>query len=48
MLLVIDYIPGSVSPRVSTTDDMVFAVNMPPNKKKNNKKKEKIGIFQRL
>ena len=43
----IDYIPGSVSPRVSTTDDMVFAVNIPPNKKIK-KKREKIGIFQRV
>ena len=25
-----DYTPGNVKPRVSTTDDMVLAVNIPP------------------
>ena len=41
----IDYIPGSVSPRVSTTDDMVFAVNIPPNKNKNNNEESENWYF---
>ena len=40
ILLVTDYIPGSVSPRVSTTDDMVFAVNIPPDKKIRRRKRK--------